>query len=110
MSFVVRPAALRALSADLGEQAEAARTARGYVDQHGSFGVHDSGLIGILAQAHSTFVGALRQRLTRTEELLAASATEIARAADQYERGDQASAATIDATLPPADPSMYRSG
>jgi hypothetical protein len=108
MTFSVEPAALRRCAGALGTGGEASRSARSYASEHGTISWHDEGLITFMTGAHDNFVKALGRQLQHLGDLLDASATELNRAADFYDRTDRDAAARADSTYPPVARPAYR--
>ena len=100
MSFHVDPAALRRYAGRLDEVERVAEDAGRYMEAHGTFGFHEAGIIGFAAPGHRHLMANLQELLTRVRELGVESQKALRSAADEYQRGDERSAARIDASLP----------
>ncbi|MBM0277429.1 hypothetical protein [Micromonospora tarensis] len=100
MTFTVHPPALRVYADQLVEAGKAAEAAKVYVQTHGSFSLHERGLLGMAAPGHRNLVGALDELLSHLGKLTEASATALRQVADRYEHTDATIAADLDATYP----------
>ena len=68
MAFSVDPRAVRTYAAHLADAHQAAEAAKSYVNQHGSFSVHESGLFGMLAPGHRQLLASLNTMLENVVE------------------------------------------
>lgn len=100
MSFEVDPQAVRKYADELAAVRRAADTANAYVNKHGSFSLHQSGLMGSIAGAHSDFVMSLNTMLKHLMDLADSAELALEQLAAKYERTDDSSAAKVDATYP----------
>ncbi|MFU8850722.1 hypothetical protein ACNAW0_07020 [Micromonospora sp. SL1-18] len=100
MTFSVHPPALRTYAGQLAEADRAANTAKDYVHKHGSFSMHERGLLGMAAPGHRNLVAALDKLLGHLHELADASGTALKHVADRYEHTDVEVASDLDATYP----------
>jgi len=100
MTFNVDPAALRAAAAKIGDSRRVAEAAKSYVLQHGSFSLHDQGLIGNLAPGHRNLMNDLDQMLSRLSQLGDASEKALKQTAERYEKTDRDAEARVDASYP----------
>jgi uncharacterized protein YukE len=101
MGFMVYPWAVRAMANELGVAAEVAKVAERYASRHGQLDWHAQGLLALVIGAHQDFVDRLDKRLAHLHDLLTESGIQLNEVAAAYEHTDTASAARIDATLPP---------
>jgi uncharacterized protein YukE len=101
MGFMVYPPALRTAAVGLGDAAQAARVAGGYLSRNGRLSWHGQGPVSVAIGAHDDFTARLDQRLRHLVDLLSAANAELVKAAALYEHSDAVSAAAIDATYPP---------
>jgi hypothetical protein len=100
MTFHVDPAALRTAAAKIGDTRRVTDTAESYVRQHGSFTLHEQGLIGDLAPGHRHLMSDLSRLLSHLGQLGDASAAALKTTAERYEKTDHAAAAKLDASFP----------
>jgi len=100
MSFDVDPQAVRTYAGQLAEVRRAADAANTYVNKHGSFSTHQSGLMGNISGAHTDFVASLNTMLKHLMDLADTSEMALKQLAATYEQTDENSAATVDATYP----------
>lgn len=103
MSFSVHPPALRAFARQLDDAAQDAEAAKRYVDRHGTFSMHESGLMGLIVPSHRNLVEELDSILSHLVDLTGTSSTAMHATAAHYERADLRAEATVDATYPPVD-------
>ncbi|MEU4427561.1 hypothetical protein AB0F81_43635 [Actinoplanes sp. NPDC024001] len=92
--------ALREYARQLGDVERVAEEADRYISVHGSFSLHEGGLIGLLAGSHERLVGELHQLLAHLKKLGADSQASLRAAAERCETTDLQSAAEIDAEYP----------
>jgi hypothetical protein len=100
MTFRAEPAALRDYARKVGDVERVAVEANRYVAAHGSFSMHEAGLMGYAAPGHRQLVAELHKLLGHLKSLGTESRNGLQVAAEGYERTDLRSAAEIDATLP----------
>lgn len=100
MTLNVDPAALRAAAKKIGDTQRVAEAANNYVLLHGSFSLHEQGLIGNLAPGHRNLMSDLAQMLSHLSRLGDASEEALKQAAERYETTDRDAAAKIDASYP----------
>jgi uncharacterized protein YukE len=100
MSFSVYPPALRSYARKLAEAEEAAKAAKHYFEQHGTFSRHEKGILGTVLPAHMNFVANLDGVLTHLAQLLDASKAALEKTAAQYEQVDLRAAGAADASYP----------
>lgn len=63
MGFTAHPPALRVFARHLADAAHDAEAAKRHIDQHGTFSLHDSGLMGLVVLAHRNLLADLDTRL-----------------------------------------------
>ena len=100
MCFAVQPDAVRAYARQLATASQNAETFATYINEYGSFDIHQAGLIGLLTGSHSSFVSELNRMLAHLAQLTDASEQALMRLADDYGSTDRQSAAKIDAGYP----------
>lgn len=100
MSFTVDPAALRRYASRLDEVERVAEDAKRYVEAHGNFGFHETGIIGFAAPGHRHLMASLQDLLGHLRELGVESQKGLRDAAEEYQRSDEESAARTDAAYP----------
>ncbi|MFC0006577.1 type VII secretion target [Micromonospora siamensis] len=100
MTFAVHPPALRTYAGQLREATTAADAAKRYVQKHGSFSVHESGLLGQVSPLHRNLLADLDKLLGHLRNLTETSATALNQVADRYEHTDTRAARDLDATYP----------
>ncbi|GGL18945.1 hypothetical protein GCM10012284_61900 [Mangrovihabitans endophyticus] len=86
----------------------AAETATAYMNRWGGFNAHEKGLLGMIWPNHSAYVTQVQEMLRHLADLTGASSDALRQMANGYERTDQDTAATLDATYdavprPPID-------
>jgi hypothetical protein len=83
--------------------------AKAYVEAHGSFSFHQTGLIGVLSGQHTDLMRQLNESFGKLLAVTQASSGALADAADSYEHTDDDAAARIDAAYPAAPrPQTFR--
>ena len=102
MSFQVEPADLRAFAMQLQNSYGDAADAKTYVQAHGTFGFHESGLIGVLSGRHAAWLEQLQGMLNHLLELTEAAPHVLRTVATTYEESDVHATAQIDASYPAA--------
>lgn len=102
MTFSVDPSAVRTYARHLSDAHQVAETAKSYVNQHGSFSVHESGLFGMLAPGHRQLLASLNTMLGHLSTLTDTSSVAMKQVAGHYEQTDLRAESTIDATYPAA--------
>lgn len=100
MTFNVDPAALRAAAVKIGDTQRVAEVAKSYVLQHGSFSLHEQGLIGYLAPGHRNLMSDLDQMLSHLGQLGSASEKALKQTAERYGKTDRDAEAKVDASYP----------
>lgn len=100
MTFRVEPAALRRYAGQLADGRRVADAANSYVQRHGTFTLHEKGLLGLIAPGHRHLMADLARLLRHLGDLSDASSTAMNQVADGYEHSDKESQAAIDATYP----------
>jgi hypothetical protein len=100
MGFAVDPAALRTFARQLTDAQEVAEAAKRYVDRHGTFSMHEGGLISLALPRHQNLLTALDQFLAHLGTLADASSQAMNNMATHYERTDLKAEATVDAAYP----------
>ncbi|AGZ40117.1 type VII secretion target [Actinoplanes friuliensis] len=100
MSFEVDPQAVRKYADELAAVRRAADTANAYVNKHGSFSTHESGLMGYISGAHADFVASLNTMLKHLMDLADSSEVALKQLAAKYEQTDESAAAKVDSTYP----------
>jgi hypothetical protein len=100
MNFAVYPPALRTYAEHLADAQQAAEAAKRYVDTHGTFAMHEKGLMGMMVPFHEQLVAALDRLLAHLSDLTDASSKAMTGVATHYERADLHAEATIDAAYP----------
>ena len=100
MSFRVEPPALRTYAARLADAHQAAEAAKRYVNRHGSFSLHEKGLMGFVAPGHRHLIAALDEMLGHLERLTDASGRTLSQTAGRYEASDLRAESTVDAAYP----------
>jgi uncharacterized protein YukE len=100
MGFSVEPRDMRTFATELNEAHHAAEAAKKYVNQHGNFSLHESGLMGMIAPGHRNLVAELNTLLQHLSELASASEAAMKQSAQRYEHTDERAAATIDESYP----------
>jgi hypothetical protein len=100
MSFAVDPPALRTFARQLADAHEVAETAKRYVYRHGTFSMHEGGLMGPAGPVASEPAHGLDQLLTHLDTLADASSQAMNDMAAHYERTDLRVEATVDAAYP----------
>lgn len=88
----------------MAEGAHVAEVVHSYVKKHGSFSLHEKGLIGLVAPGHRNLMADLDQLLGHVAQLADGSAVALQRSAEQYQQTDLRSASSIDATYPGVTP------
>jgi hypothetical protein len=100
MTFNVDPAAQRGYASKLGDVERVAKDADRYIAAHGTFDLHEQGIIGFVTPGHRTLMANLHQPLMHLRELGIVSQRALRATADSYERTDERSAAVLDAAYP----------
>jgi hypothetical protein len=101
MGFTVYPPALRVFARHLADAAQDAEAAKRYIDQHGTFSMHDSGLMGLVVPSHRNLLADLDTRLKHLADLADASSRAMHATAAHYEQVDLRAEAATDAAFPP---------
>ncbi|MBG0564937.1 type VII secretion target [Actinoplanes aureus] len=100
MTFEVEPHALRQFASRLQDTYDDAGHAKIYVEAHGTFSLHQGGLMGFVLNEHAKIMDALREMIARLSRLSVESEDNLRRIAQMYEDTDRKNAASFDATLP----------
>ncbi|MGX6606542.1 hypothetical protein ACWKSP_31130 [Micromonosporaceae bacterium Da 78-11] len=109
MSFQVEPVDLRAYAGKLQNLYGDVADAKTYVQAHGNFAFHQSGIIGVLSGQHAAWMGHLEEMLDHLLVLTEAAPRALRTVADTYEGTDDQAAARVDAGYPAAPrPTLYR--
>lgn len=108
MSFAVYPPALRTYARQLADAQQAAEAAKHYVHKHGTFAMHEQGLMGMIVPFHERLVADLDRLLAHLGDLTDASSQAMANVAAHYERADLHAEASADAAYPPVPRPLVR--
>ena len=100
MTLKVDPQVLRAYAERLSQALAHAEKAKTYVNAHGTFTAHETGLIGYIIPHHHSYVDALNQMLAHIAKVTDASEQSMKDIAGTYEHTDKGAAQAIDASYP----------
>ncbi|MBM2623399.1 hypothetical protein JIG36_48685 [Actinoplanes sp. LDG1-06] len=100
MGFKVAGADIVGYSAQLSYLYDDVFRAESYIQQHGNFSFHQSGIIGSLAGQHADLMDQLQKLHDNLEEILLRSKEALSEIGARYQETDEATSARIDATYP----------
>jgi len=100
MSFQVAGADIIGYSATLSSLYDDVWRAENYIQRHGSFSFHESGIIGTLAGQHADLMDQLQKLHDNLEVILFRSTGALQDIGARYQQTDEATSARIDATYP----------
>lgn len=97
MYLRVTPSHLEGFARQVSRAADDAAEACGYVRKHASIKPMEQGLLTRMFDLHGHLAGTVTDTLARLQEILAASSSELGKAAHYYRVTDVAEAAKMDA-------------
>lgn len=100
MGFDVEHADLESFAKQIARAAEDLEQAKRYCNSHSTVGVSDQGLINLFLTTHTATVQQVGDALTKAQEIVRQSGSEMAAAAKYYRETDEENAATVDSTYP----------